>query len=55
MAITNESESIEPNRYIVTLKCVTYQDMQTVQNIVSNAIALMQEQFIETTGEIQQV
>jgi hypothetical protein len=48
-------EPIEPNRYVVTFQCVTYQDAKTVQSIVSNAIALMQEQFVETQGTIRQV
>lgn len=47
------NDEIEPNKYVVTLECVTYQDLETVRNIVSNAIALMQEQFVETTGTIK--
>lgn len=51
----SDIDPIEPNKYVVIFKCATYQDLNTVRGIVSNAITVMQEQFVETTGEVMQV
>jgi hypothetical protein len=46
----SESDAIAPNNYVVTIKCSTYQDIDTVRNVVGNAVMILREGFIVVNG-----
>src|SRR5690242_1500862 len=52
---SKDIDDIQPNKYVVTFICATFQDFKRMQEIAANASALMQEQFVQNVGQVKEI